>query len=188
MEKTINYMFIGDYNSGKTSIIQTFVNGHTVHCHANTIGIDIDFKTVFVKGESVKLRIKDTAGQDRFKSMISRFYNDVDIFFIVFDISSEISFNNMVYWIEEAVNVSQAKIYIVGNKIDRIRKVSFKDAHSLAKQYNFKYIETTISDFKTIETLFMYPFKSKVHEFDKSNQNHVLDLNDLKRPKCCMIG
>ena len=186
MMKTVNYMLIGEFNSGKTSMIQTFINGYTVHCHANTIGIDIDCKTVEIKGETIKLRIKDTAGHCRFRSMISTFYNSVTIVFVVFDISSKISFTNTLFWIEETKKIENAQIYLVGNKSDRTRTVAFVDALLLAQTHNLNYVETSILNYTSVENLFLHPFQSKIDKLEAQKSTRR-DLS-ITQSHCCLMS
>lgn len=185
MINTVNYILLGESDSGKTSMIQTFINGHTVHCHANTIGIDIDCKNVKMKDETMKLRIKDTAGHYRFRSMIPTFYDNVDIVFIVFDISSNKSFINAVFWIEESKNIENVQIYLIGNKSDKNRNVSFADALSLAQIHKLIYIETSILDYKSVETLFLHPFKSEIEKLEVQTVRRDLRIDELH---CCLIS
>ena len=51
--------------------------------------MDFAMKTIFSAGEKIKLCIWDTAGQEKFKSLIPTYLVDAKICVIVYDISSK---------------------------------------------------------------------------------------------------
>ena len=53
-----------------------------------TIGVDFYSKTINYKEKQLKLQIWDSAGQERYKSLIPSYIKGASIIFIVFDISS----------------------------------------------------------------------------------------------------
>ena len=64
-DKKLKLMTLGDINVGKTSIARRFVEGDFTSDYIQTIGIDFFEKTLEIDGQSVKVQIWDTAGQDR---------------------------------------------------------------------------------------------------------------------------
>ncbi|KAG2190271.1 hypothetical protein INT46_005600 [Mucor plumbeus] len=82
-----------------------------------------------VEENVVKLQIWDTAGQERFRSMAPMYYRGASAAILVYDITSEESFIEMISWMEE-LNKNMPDdliIHVVGNKIDleSDRKISF---------------------------------------------------------------
>ncbi len=84
---------------------------------------------------------QDTAGQEKYRSIVKTYYRDSDCFICMYDITSEESFLNLRNWItsirETAYN-SKLKIVIIGNKLDLVREeiprgVERRDAETLAK-------------------------------------------------------
>lgn len=62
-------------------------------------GIDFKIKTVDLKGKKIKLQIWDTAGQERFHTITTSYYRGAMGIMLVYDITNEKSFENIVKWL-----------------------------------------------------------------------------------------
>ena len=63
----------------------------------------------------------DTAGQEKFKSIVSNYYNNTDGVILVYDISNERSFSKIQYLINEIKsnsNIDNSTFILFGNKND----------------------------------------------------------------------
>lgn len=63
----------------------------------------------------------DTAGEEKFRSMLPMYYKDAKAAILVYDITSPDSFTSIDYWVEalkEHLNEDQLIIFLVGNKSD----------------------------------------------------------------------
>lgn len=69
-------VFVGDSGVGKTSIIHHFIHGTFVDRYKTTIGIDFKSKTLYLSDSTVRLQIWDSAGQERFRSLIPSYIRD----------------------------------------------------------------------------------------------------------------
>lgn len=66
-----------------------------------TIGVDFRFKSFMLNGESVKLQIWDTAGQEKFRTITSSYYRGAHALMIVFDITDMQSYQDATtYWFQ----------------------------------------------------------------------------------------
>lgn len=67
-----------------------------------------------------KLKIWDTAGDERYRSLTKKYYQDAQAVIIVYDITELSSFENLQFWISEIHdNVRNVPlIFLVGNKAD----------------------------------------------------------------------
>lgn len=84
------------------------------------LGIDFKIKTVELRGKKIKLQIWDTAGQERFHTITTSYYRGAMGIMLVYDITNEKSFENIVKWlrnIDEHANEDVEKM-ILGNKCD----------------------------------------------------------------------
>ncbi len=81
-------VFLGDQGSGKTSIIKSFMYGSFDHNYQATIGIDFLSKTMYLDDRTVRLQIWDSAGQERFRSLIPSYIRDSSVAVVVYDITS----------------------------------------------------------------------------------------------------
>ncbi|THU65587.1 hypothetical protein C4D60_Mb05t05210 [Musa balbisiana] len=101
-------VFLGDQSVGKTSIITRFMYD------------------------------KDTAGQERFRSLIPSYIRDSSVAVIVYDVASRQSFLNTSKWIEEVRTErgSDVIIVVVGNKTDLVdkRQVSIEEGEAKAQE------------------------------------------------------
>jgi small GTP-binding protein len=62
----------------------------------------------------------DTAGQEKFKSLIAAYYRGADGVIMVYDITDQRSFDSLVYWNHEIETFTSSNIvkFMVGNKSD----------------------------------------------------------------------
>ncbi|KAI8371031.1 P-loop containing nucleoside triphosphate hydrolase protein [Blakeslea trispora] len=122
-------VILGRTGVGKTSVALRYVKNTFSPNNSSTIGAAFMTKKLTVDDCSVRLQIWDTAGQERFRSMAPMYYRGASAAILVYDITSEESFTELVSWIEElSKNVTEdIVIHVVGNKIDleSQRKVSF---------------------------------------------------------------
>ena len=138
---------IGDGGVGKTSILRRYVENKFLKHHLSTIGIDFLSKTLKIKDKEIKLKIWDTAGQERYRQITSHIYKDADGIILVFDVTSEESFNQITDWMEQIKNnVSKEEInlILIGNKCDLAdRMVEKERGEEMAEKLKIKYFETS---------------------------------------------
>jgi Ras-related protein Rab-1A len=66
----------------------------------------------------------DTAGQERFRTITSSYYRGAHGIIIVYDITDQVSFNNVKQWLQEIDRYACESVnkLLVGNKVDLINK------------------------------------------------------------------
>ena len=171
MVKLYDYLFkiifIGETNSGKTSIINKLckegVTTHTITTNpCPTIGVDyasfyhdIHDKIIDeekIKDGRIKCQIWDTAGQEKFAPIIRSYYNNIAAAIIVYDVSDYKSFKKVDFWLNDldgyGRDENMIKI-IVGNKTDKSRRVTTIQGKQLADKNNALFFETNINDNKS---------------------------------------
>ncbi|XP_053093502.1 ras-related protein Rab-15 isoform X3 [Pangasianodon hypophthalmus] len=90
---------------------------------------------------------RDTAGQERYQTITKQYYRRAQGIFLVYDITSSLSFQHIMKWIsdvdEYAPHIVQ-KI-LVGNKHDEEhrRQVTTEQGNKLAKSYGMDFLETS---------------------------------------------
>lgn len=119
-EYIFKYIVIGDSNVGKSCIVLRFIEGIFRKDQENTIGVEFGTKEIKIDGKIVKLQIWDTAGQEAFKSITRSYYRGAAGALLVYDVTSQSSFENIKNWLYEAQNNGNDEMVIclVGNKID----------------------------------------------------------------------
>lgn len=86
-----------------------------------SLAFNLNFLIVKVEKRTVKLQIWDTAGQERFRTITSAYYRGADGIIIVYDVTSEESFNHIKDWLVEVNRYSSENCckLLVGNKADK---------------------------------------------------------------------
>lgn len=133
--------FIGDYNVGKTSIINRIVNDVFNELYRPTVGVYFAKKNVIFNDYFVTLQFWDTAGQERFQSILGSYIRQSNIIVVVYDITSKESFDNVKTWIAQtrsessSIGGKEIPIILVGNKSDlsKQRQVQIYNAQYLSK-------------------------------------------------------
>ena len=147
----------------------------------STIGVDFLMKSVKINNSLIKLQVWDTAGQEKYKSMISSYYRGAHAALIVFDITSKESFMALPSWIEHFYKngPKQKNVILIGNKkdLDNIREVKLEEAETFAETNNMMYFETSAKDGENVDYLFNYAAE-KLYEFHKNNNDIQINNND----------
>ncbi|CAF3242470.1 unnamed protein product [Rotaria sp. Silwood2] len=124
MAKAYDYLFklllIGDSGVGKTCVLLRFCDSAFSTTFISTIGIDFKIRTIELDGRKIKLQIWDTAGQERFKTITTAYYRGAMGIMLVYDITSEKSFDNIKNWIRNIQEHASAEVerMLIGNKCD----------------------------------------------------------------------
>lgn len=114
-----------------------------------------------------QLHIWDTLGQENFKSLAPLFYRKAVGAFLVFDLTSRKSFENVDDWYQQvSSNVDGARVIVMllGNKADLPnREVSYNDAMEYARSRNFGYLEVSAKSGTNIRNSFNCLVKGNTH-------------------------
>ena len=88
----------------------------------STIGFPNGFaKYKLSDGSLVKVRIMDTAGQERFKSLNTSYYRSADCCLLVYDITDKRSFDDIKKYFNVKIKEKckkNIKVILLGNKTD----------------------------------------------------------------------
>jgi Ras-related protein Rab-1A len=156
---TYKIIILGESKVGKSSIIQRFVSNTFTYSTPMTIGICDYVKIVRINDEDIMLNIWDTAGQEKFQSIITSFFYGSKAAIILYDITSEDSFKKVLYWIGQVKQNASPDInlMLIGNKIDLAdkRRVPTKTGFEIAKANNMLFFETSCCTADNVEQAFM---------------------------------
>ena len=185
-------IFLGDQYVGKSSILNRFYQDKFEEDYQATIGLDFHSKNVEIKGSTVRLLLYDTAGQEKFKSLIPMYIRDANIIIVVYDITNKDSFIHTEHWVNETKDLKRedAIFVLVGNKIDleEKRAVSNKEGEEFAAQKAFLFHEVSAKTGEEIQELFteiIFPEmarKYKIGDEDEEERNES-EGNDNKNVK-----
>jgi small GTP-binding protein len=142
---SLSLVLIGDKAVGKTCLLNRYFKNRFSPT-VSTIGIDKDIKFVKLGEEEYKLTVWDTVGQERFRALPRKYYQNADGVLLLFDVTDEETFMHVNDWIKDVKDnsgkESDVVIYILGNKIDMPERVITKEkAEEFAKSLGLKYFE-----------------------------------------------
>ena len=92
MNYVTKIVFIGDVSVGKTSIMNRIVENKFKDYYEPSIGVDFHAKTITFRDEQIKLQFWDSAGQEKYKSLIPSYVRGASIIFVIYDKSSKTIF------------------------------------------------------------------------------------------------
>ena len=134
-------IIIGDAGVGKSCLTTRATKDYFEENYSTTIGFEFFSLNIKVNEKTIKLQIWDTCGQEIYRSLISSFYRNSSLAFLVYSIDNIESFNNLTNWLNDLKNQSNPdiKIFLIGNKEDLNddRKILFEDGEKFTKDNNF---------------------------------------------------
>ena len=127
----------------------------------STTGIDFESKTLSILSTNIYLTIWDTAGSERFASLLHSYIRDAQIVIIVYDTSQRTS--NLVKWLRYVEQHTPKVIGILGNKTDLTRDLreDIDDIISPWRRQSFKVVFDELSSRNPhdVKTFFKKMFK-----------------------------
>ena len=214
-DKTLKVILVGDPHTGKTSIINQYINQTFSHEYLMTVGQDSEIKKLTIDSNELTLHIWDTAGQEQYSALNKLFIKKTNICILVYDITSKTSFNNLSKWYNDVLSINKVDdliFAIAANKSDLYEneQVKVEEGEKYAKSINAIFIETSAINFNCIEILFQKAVEEYYNKFLKkndsdnnnNNNNTTNEENDLngktleqmenenkqnenKKKKCC---
>ena len=87
----------------------------------------------------------DSAGLERYRALIPSYVRGASMIFIIYDISSKDSFNNLNTWINfiKQVNTDNSMMILCGNKMDLERKVTTEEGKYIANKEQMLFFEVS---------------------------------------------
>ena len=198
---TFKIFLLGDSTVGKTSFMIRYLDD-TFDDTLFTMGIDSRYKDLVRNNKKIFLRIYDTAGQERFRSIVKNYYKGADGILLMYDVTQLESFNSIKRWVEgikENIKMEELGLIIVGNKCDLKKEKIITDEmkKELEDSLNIKIIEGSAKEKINVNESFeklvdiMMEIKMKNNNLDKNKTiklDNIEDLEDInKKEKCCLF-
>ena len=155
---------IGDSNSGKSALLLKYTDTKLNESFVPTIGVDFvikiflnnqkyflqKIKNIEIQGKSVKLQIWDTAGEERFKNIISSYYRGASGILLLYNITDRESFESLNSWlidIEKNTKKDVCKILVGTNcDLEDERKVTYQEGKEFATSNEMRFIEVSVEN------------------------------------------
>ena len=187
-DRKVQLLVIGDAAVGKTSILSRFAQDKFSPQYLATLGIDFFTKDVMIDKEIIHIKIWDTAGEERYRSLTKGFFKNGEGIIIVYDVTNRNSFESLKFWIDSIENNNNLEnkkmpAVILGNKIDiSDRQVNENEAEEFAKSRNYKYFEVSAKSGNGVDESIKYLIKKviEVADDDKKLHKSIKITNDDK--------
>ena len=122
------------------------------------------------------MQIWDSAGQEKYKGLIPSYVRNSSIVFVVYDISSKESFNNVSSWISFIRSIENTTIILCGNKIDlTTREVQSYEGQQFAQKEGLSFFEISAKTGENVKLMF-YTAVADLPTFaeDASNKENLI--------------
>ena len=181
-ELDLKILLVGDTCVGKTSILSKYIDDIFEENHISTIGVEYKVKSIIINGIKINLRIWDSSGQDRFRSITQSFFRNADGILFIFDLTEKKTFEGVKQWLidSEYYDLNIKKI-LVGNKVDLVekRKVDKVIIDNFVKKIQLKYYEMSAKDGTNIDNTFRELAEMILSGLSKEDLNEKLNYNNL---------
>ncbi|NWU90035.1 RAB44 protein, partial [Upupa epops] len=185
-----NILFIGDSHVGKTSFLHR-LHANTFNPHLiATVGLDYQVKNLIVDNKRFALRLWDSAGQERYRSITKQFFRKADGVVLMYDITSESSFSDVRYWlscIQEGAE-DGVTVLLLGNKTDCAaeRRVPTEEGERLAKEHQLIFFEcSAASGHNVSKSMVSLVRLLKVREDELKIKAREVSEPPQKKKGCC---
>jgi Ras-related protein Rab-8A len=139
-DKSMKFLIRGDPGVSKTCIFFRFANDSFNSSYVPKIGIDYSVKALDVHNQKVKLQIWDISGRRKFLDYIASHFRGAFGVILVYDVTNEESFINLIHWMQFVNDVGDPNVekVIIDNKCDLQyhRVISRRQGETLAKENN----------------------------------------------------
>ncbi|NXP52594.1 RAB44 protein, partial [Heliornis fulica] len=185
-----NVLFIGDSHVGKTSFLYR-LHTDTFNPHLTaTVGLDYQIKTLVVDNKCYVLRLWDSAGQERYRSITKQFFRKADGVALMYDITSECSFSGVRFWLSSIQEGAEdgVSILLLGNKTDCAaeRRVPTEEGERLAKEHQLMFYEcSAASGHNVFESMVSLTRLLKGREDELKNKVVEEPKPPQKKKGCC---
>ncbi len=182
-EVPLKVILLGDPHTGKTSIINQYVNHEFSLSYIMTVGQDKSLKKIQIDDKIIALNIWDTCGQEQFSGVNKIFMKSTNIAILVYDITEKSSFDNLNLWynqLKNQINLNNSIIGIAANKSDLYinEEVDLNEVKSYSESINAFIFETTATNHNSVNQLFYSLVETYYNKFIKDNKKKVNDDND----------
>jgi Ras-related protein Rab-8A len=185
-------LLLGDSEVGKSCFLMRYSDNVFVENYITTIGLDYKLKYVQLDtGETIKVQLWDTAGQDRYRTIAKNYYKGSHGILLLYDVTKLSSFENIREWIKDIKEevYEKAIIFLIGNKIDKTteRKITTEQGTKLAEEYNLPFFEASAKSGENVDEIFKFLYKkiSEVYIEIQKEQGEKLGKSNKKKIQCC---
>ena len=199
--KEFKIISLGDSGVGKSSIFRRYTENKFDEDTMSTIGLAFADKELTLQNkEKVKLKLVDTGGQERYKSLAKNYYKNADGVLFVFAHNDKDSFDHIIDWIElfdQNTTNKEIPKFLIGNKNDLKKFDEEESFDDFIQQHNIlRYLSTSAKDnkknniseiFKDMSEIINKTYKTsdKQYKLGKEKNDKNENKNKYKEKPCC---
>ncbi len=168
-------LVVGDSGAGKTSLMLRYCRNQFFYSQPISVGVDFAVKNIQVDNKEVRVQIWDTAGQEKYRSVVTGYFQKAHGIVLTYAVNDRESFNSLPSWIEEIKQKApeDVAIVLVGAKADigeipaqsepdkEPRKISFSEGKAFADKHGIKFFEVSSKDNVNVDEVF-YEMAKKI--------------------------
>ena len=153
--------------------------------YQSTIGVDVVSKLVKYNEKEIKVELHDTAGQEKYFSIVQNYLRNSDIAYICYDVSDTSSFDALSKWLNVVRDVCGSKIVtcVVGTKSDLVREVPKEHVDTFVEEHHLPHYEVSVKQREGVDKMFFSSVAMlDVFAEDRTNKEGFLDelMNENK--------
>jgi len=156
---TFKLVMVGDSGVGKSCLLEKFLDLSSNNAFISTIGYEVRTHILKLDGQTVKMQVWDTGGQERYRPVLATCYKNAFGVLLVYDVTNKKSFTNLQQWLTEVNEFASADVpkLLIGNKSDLAgrRQVEESMAAQFAAERGLAYIETSAMESANIREAFL---------------------------------
>ena len=155
----LKIILVGDQGVGKTSIMSKFITNEFKNAYQSTLGIEFKAKELYIDNSTcAKLKIWDTCGTEKFRSITRQYFKNSNGVFLVFDLTDKETIKKLNVWLKDITdNIDEESvIFLIGNKMDvKTRDITIaEDAKEFANEKKLNYYEVSAKTGSGIVNIF----------------------------------
>jgi len=182
--QTYDIIIVGQHGVGKTSLMNRYLDDRFTIYTYPTIGLD--FRNKFITHNNTKniVKIWDTAGQEKYYSLVKTFFKNGKCAFICFSLENFNTFESVCAYVGDILlfGNDNVNIILVGTFSDKknTHTVNYNQIKDFSELYDIKYFEVSSLTGEGIRELFDYAFNS-IDLTNKSKSNKTIDNDIIKK-------
>ena len=189
-------LIIGDSTVGKTSLLGRYSKGVFNANYLATIGLDNFTKDEIIDKKTVRIKIWDTAGQEKYQSLTKGFFRNAQGIMVVYDVTNIETYENLKYWTQSikthmGSDINKISVIIIGNKIDsNEREVNKQEAEIYCSELGYPYFETSAKTGENVDKTIKFLVKevlkkNSINRLKNSyNENNIRISKDKGEENC----
>ena len=186
LNENINYkykiVFMGDSYSGKTEVIHSIIDPEPEGINESSIARDFYSKEVVYKNKNLDIlfQIWNISGESlKYRNLIHAYVRNSSLIFLIYDIGSRKTFDNLNEWIDSINCREKVKIILCGNNYTlEERKVSKEEGEEFAKKKGLTFFEICTKTNYNIKNMF-YSSIAELPIFNKEIKNKEKFIKEL---------